>query len=104
MEKKKTVMSYPMEYLSEAYIPPRSMRKNELAQLLDLPWQVVKREISADEDLHTLLKHYRYKPSLRFLYQSQVAVLFMFFGPPLASERNKKIYRRINAQSDLMRA
>ncbi len=91
----KKVINYPVEYLSEAYIHPRTMRKSEVARLIDLPWQVIKTHIREDEELKGILNEFNYSPNLKFLYQTHVAILFQYFGPPLASERNRQLSRRI---------
>lgn len=95
----KDVLFYPTEYLSDAFIAPRTMRKHEAAQLIDLPWQIIKSDIREDQELFDLLCKFNYKRTSKYLYQTHVAILFNYYGAPLATNRNKKIYEKITAHN-----
>lgn len=93
---KKDVLCYPKEYLTDAFIAPKTMRKHEVAELIDLPWQIIKNDIREDKDLHSLMAVFNYKRTSKYLYQTHVAILFNYYGAPLATTRNKEIYEKIN--------
>lgn len=98
---KRKIFEYPVEYLGEAFIHPMTMRKAELADLLGITWQQVRTEINEDPELFEKLKDFRYRPVRKFLFPAQVAILFYYFGPPLASTHNKAIIKRIKGMNHL---